>query len=47
MTVMRGTIHLLTVDDALSLRQWTQPVQDRERKVSQNTRPRSTSTPTR
>ena len=39
MTVMRGTIHLLTVDDALSLRQWTQPVQDRERKVSQNTRP--------
>jgi hypothetical protein len=39
MTVMRGTIHLLTVDDALSLRQWTQPVQDRERKISQNTRP--------
>jgi Winged helix DNA-binding domain len=39
MTVMRGTIHLLTADDALSLRQWTQPVQDRERKVSQNTRP--------
>ncbi len=39
LTVMRGTIHLLTVDDALSLRQWTQPVQDRERKVSQNTRP--------
>ncbi len=38
MTVMRGTIHLLTVDDALSLRQWTQPVQDRERKGSQNTR---------
>jgi hypothetical protein len=39
MTVMRGTIHLLTADDAVSMRQWTQPVQDRERKVSQNTRP--------
>ena len=39
MVVMRGTIHLLTADDALALRGWTQPCQDRERKVSQNTRP--------
>ena len=36
---LRGTIHLLVPDDALTLRQWTQPVQDRERTVSQNTRP--------
>jgi Winged helix DNA-binding domain len=36
---MRGTIHLLTADDALTLRQWTQPRQDRERKASQNTQP--------
>ena len=35
---MRGTIHLLVPDDALMLRGWTQPVQERERKVSQNTR---------
>ncbi len=35
---MRGTIHLLVPDDALTLRGWTQPVQDRERRVSQNTR---------
>jgi hypothetical protein len=34
---MRGTIHLLTAADALVLRQWTQPRQDRERKASQNT----------
>jgi hypothetical protein len=34
---MRGTIHLLIADDALMLRQWTQPRQDRERKASQNT----------
>jgi hypothetical protein len=33
--VMRGTIHLLTRDDALMLRQWTRPVHDREIKVSQ------------
>jgi len=39
LVVMRGTIHLLTVDDALTLRQWTQPVQDRERKASQTIRP--------
>ena len=37
--VMRGTIHLLTPDDALSLRQFTQACQDRERKASQNTKP--------
>jgi hypothetical protein len=36
---LRGTIHLLTADDALMLRQWTQPCQDRERKASQNTKP--------
>ncbi len=36
---MRGTIHLLTADDALTLRQWTQPRQEKERKASQNTRP--------
>ena len=36
---LRGTIHLLTADDALALRPWTLPVHDRERKVSQNTRP--------
>ena len=36
LVVMRGTIHLLTADDALMLRQWTQPVQERERTVSQN-----------
>ncbi|KQZ66464.1 winged helix DNA-binding domain-containing protein [Nocardioides sp. Root151] len=34
---MRGTVHLLVPDDALSLRQWTQPRQDRERAASQNT----------
>ena len=33
-------------DDALMLRRWTQPVHERERKVSQNTGPASTSTPT-
>jgi hypothetical protein len=36
---MRGTIHLLTADDALTLRQWTRPAQERERKASQNTKP--------
>ena len=36
---MRGTIHLLDRDDALSLRRWTQPVQEREVRSSQNTRP--------
>lgn len=34
--VMRGTIHLVTRDDALSLRQWTTPVHEREIKVSQS-----------
>jgi len=36
---MRGTIHLLLPEDALALRPWTQVVQDRERTISQNTRP--------
>jgi hypothetical protein len=36
LVVMRGTIHLLTADDALMLRQWTQPCQERERRSSQN-----------
>ncbi|CUR54243.1 putative LigA [metagenome] len=36
--VMRGTIHLLTPADALSLRQFSQPAQDRERRSSQNVR---------
>ena len=36
---MRGTIHLLLPDDALTLRAFTQPAHERERKVSQNTRP--------
>ena len=36
---MRGTIHLLAAHDALTLRQWTQPCQDRERRSSQNTKP--------
>jgi hypothetical protein len=35
---MRGTIHLLTAEDALTLRQWTQPCQERERRASQNTK---------
>ncbi len=36
---LRGTIHLLVADDALSLRRWTQPVQERELRSSQTTRP--------
>ena len=36
---MRGTIHLLAPDDALTLRRWIQPVLDRELRTSQNTRP--------
>ena len=32
---MRGTVHLLVADDALMLRQFTRPVHERERKVSQ------------
>ena len=34
--VMRGTVHLLVADDALSLRQWTAPVHEREIRVSQS-----------
>lgn len=34
--VMRGTVHLLTADDALFLRRWTQPVHEREIRISQN-----------
>jgi hypothetical protein len=37
--VMRGTIHMLTPDDAVTLRQFTQPVNERERKASENTKP--------
>ena len=33
---MRGTIHLLTADDALVLRAWTAPVHEREIRISQN-----------
>jgi len=36
---MRGTIHLLTPDDALMLRPWTQPRMEQEVRSSQNTRP--------
>lgn len=39
LVTLRGTIHLLTADDALTLRQWTQPCQERERKASQTVRP--------
>lgn len=39
LVAMRGTIHLLTPDDALRLRTFTQSCQDRERKNSQNTKP--------
>jgi hypothetical protein len=34
--VMRGTVHLLTADDALFLRRWTTTVHEREIRVSQN-----------
>ncbi|MGZ8751091.1 MAG: winged helix DNA-binding domain-containing protein [Pseudonocardia sp.] len=36
---MRGTIHLLVPGDALTLRGFTHPAHERERTVSQNTRP--------
>jgi hypothetical protein len=36
---MRGTIHLLTAGDALSLRLWTQQAQEREVRSSQSTKP--------
>ncbi|MCW2797137.1 MAG: hypothetical protein JWM79_2634 [Nocardioides sp.] len=35
---MRGTIHLLTPDDALTLRPWTQPRMEQELRTSQNTK---------
>jgi hypothetical protein len=34
--VMRGTVHLLTADDALFLRDWTASVHEREIRISQN-----------
>ena len=34
--VMRGTVHLLAAEDALFLRTWTQPVHEREIRISQN-----------
>jgi hypothetical protein len=37
--VMRGTVHLLTADDALSLRSWTAPVHEREVRISQSIGP--------
>ncbi|GAB3259226.1 winged helix DNA-binding domain-containing protein [Nocardioides dilutus] len=37
--VMRGTVHLLTADDALMLRSWTAPVHEREIKISQSVGP--------
>jgi hypothetical protein len=36
---MRGTIHLLTPEDALTLRRWVQPRMEQEMRTSQNTRP--------
>jgi hypothetical protein len=36
---MRSTVHLLVADDAVALRQFTRPIHEQERKVSQNTRP--------
>lgn len=36
---LRGTIHLLVPEDALSLRRWTQQVQERELRSSQSTKP--------
>jgi hypothetical protein len=33
---MRSTVHLLVADDALQLRQFTRPIHERERRVSQN-----------
>jgi len=38
MVCLRGTIHLLTADDALMLRSWTTPAQERERAAAQNLR---------
>jgi hypothetical protein len=36
---MRGTIHVLTPDDALSLRRWVQPALDKQSASNQNNRP--------
>ena len=36
---MRGTIHVLTPDDALALRPWVQPALDQQSKSNQNNRP--------
>ena len=36
---LRGTIHLLTADDAVTLQPWTQPVHDKEGAHSVNVRP--------
>ena len=36
---MRGTVHLLVADDALTMRQWTAPVHEREIKISQSIGP--------
>jgi hypothetical protein len=36
---MRGTVHLLVADDALTLRQWTAPVHEREIRLSQSIGP--------
>src|SRR5688500_12061811 len=36
---MRSTVHLLVADDAVTLRQFTRPIHERERKVSQMVRP--------
>jgi hypothetical protein len=36
---MRGTIHVLTPEDALSLRRWVQPALDRQSASNQNNRP--------
>jgi hypothetical protein len=33
---MRSTVHLLVADDALTLRQFTRPIHEQERRVSQN-----------
>ena len=38
MVCLRGTIHLLTADDALMIRSWTTPAQERELVVAQNLR---------
>lgn len=39
LVTLRGTVHLLAPGDALSLREWTRPAQERERRASVNTRP--------